>query len=134
MVGDNDTNDVNEDEGVGVNVVAFDTVDDEYFGVNATSAVSKDKAGVDRTLLLPLLILMTKMSVMILLPITLFGRMILLMPVLTMVLGPILLHMILLMAMIMHVRVKILLLLMLTLMATSTVMMVTMRMIFIATK
>ena len=47
MVGDNDTNDVNEDEGVGVNVVAFDTVDDEYFGVNATSAVSKDNAGVD---------------------------------------------------------------------------------------
>ena len=93
--------------------------------------MSNDNAGVDKTLLLPLLILMTKMSVMILLPITFFGRMIMLMPVLTMVLGPILLHMILLTAMIMHVRVIMLLLLMLTLMATLTVMMVTMRMIFI---
>ena len=55
VIGDNDTNDANEDEGVGVNVVAFDTVEDEYFVVNATSAVSKDNAGVAKTLLLPLL-------------------------------------------------------------------------------
>ena len=44
VVGDNATNDANEDEDIGVNVVAFDTVDDEYFGVNA---VSKDDAGFD---------------------------------------------------------------------------------------
>ena len=73
------------------------------------------------------------MSVMILLPITLFGRMILLMPVVGMVLRPILLYILSLTAMIMHVRVIMLLPLMLTLMATLTVMMVTLRMVFMAT-
>ena len=47
VVCDKATDDANDDKDVGVNVVAFDTVHDEYFRKKATSAVTNDDAGAD---------------------------------------------------------------------------------------